>query len=620
MDRKQGPKPKGKGSGRGKKKQRPFPNGKRPEEASFDAESPTYMEQNRDKGSNDVTWYSKHPQLVRDIASFPYGIPLGRPLDLGFTTSKNGVDTGNDANFGTLSGIPGVMALYTSPTIGYSIDPTSPINVAMSKFYADLRFANNASSVPYEAPDLGIYLVAMDSCYSYLAYLRRIYGLARTYSVTNRYLPEALFAAMRVDFNDVQSHLADFRASINTFAVQLAAKALPAGFSYTQKHIWMYDYVYADSDTDKAQMYLFVPHAFYQFAVSGQGTTRTGSLVYKKAPGTTSGAATVKDLVDYGRALLSPIINDEDYNIMAGDIRKAYKDNLLEVPAIAEDYTILPLYNQEVLQQIENATMIGYFDDSTATVVQATSATLDPYLVFEPKVQIHISGTNEVNFSTTQLNLIAKYSTAKIMTGKTYLNFHHGDVTPEDTMEASRLTNILTAFAGTSTQQSYFKCETMGSEVCHSAIVYYYYVNASGSNVLGQTPYIYTDFHTGSITALSTYDPSTTASHTPKVEYATNNVWRTNAIRVAAALASFDWHPKVFLYDLSVISQVDGAMEPNLPSTKPWPVSSVGVGIDTTTPLQDMDVFTILDKSNLQKMSFVALMSQFWSADPQRST
>lgn len=136
---------------------------------------------------NDPRWYAQNPQLLRDTASFPYSWPLGNKLNLG--------QHAPEINKGS---IPGIMGIYTAPTFGWADNPNSPINVAARNVYSYVRHANSGHA-NYDAPDLMLYLCAMDSIYSYLSYLKRVYGVVSTYSYTNRYYPKAVIQAMHVD-------------------------------------------------------------------------------------------------------------------------------------------------------------------------------------------------------------------------------------------------------------------------------------------------------------------------------------------------------------------------------------------------------------------------------------
>lgn len=345
---------------------------------SYEDEIKTGRDRNRPSASrpNDWKWYAQNEQLLRDTASYSYNTPLGSIVRR-TVTGDQPVD---------YAGVPGVMAIYTTPAYGNSNSAVSPLNVAIRNIYSFVRHANSGHT-NYDAPDLGIYMMAMDNIYSFMAYLRRIYGVVMTYSYTNKYYPVAVTNAMGVDFEDVHTHLADFRAMINSFAVKVGSMCIPSSMSVFARHMWMYEGYYTDTDQNKAQTYLYVPTGFYAYRMRNklveEGVYDTSGMLYYKpltpfgalseqsrsTPGNTNYASQevanmrllrVEDLHQYGEALLEPVLRSEDMNIMSGDILKAFGSNgIYMIPMIPESYVVVPTYSREVLDQINNCTLIG---------------------------------------------------------------------------------------------------------------------------------------------------------------------------------------------------------------------------------------------------------------------
>ena len=434
---------------------------------------------------NDWRWYAQNEQLLKDTASFSYNYPLGSLVQR-TATGKEPVDT---------TAIPGIMAVHVSPAFGGSDSRTSPINVAMRNIYSFVRHANSGHT-NYDAPDLAIYLMAMDSCYSFLSYLRRIYGVAMTFSYTNRYYPTAIVNAMDVNFEDIHRNLADFRAYINSLAVKVGSMCVPASMAYFARHMWMYEGYYLDSNQDKAQTYLYVPDGFYQYTLD---TDSAGMLKFKplmpfgyhissrNVSNTADTLLTYQQLHDYGDALLEPILQSEDMNIMSGDILKAFgKENLYMVQMIPENYTVLPTYNEEVLNQINNATLVGqYVPESSAVgtnIGQLNQSKDKGYLINEVMTYVTSLGITKLDIEAVNWSAF---------TAKQLINFDHGDVTPADTMVASRLThsmpkpvykNVKTGARDntgtTNTNSMSFTSSdgwnSIGSEVANYAVVYYF--------------------------------------------------------------------------------------------------------------------------------------------------
>nr|DAG68955.1 MAG TPA: capsid [Picobirnaviridae sp.] len=540
---------------------------------------------------NDWRWYAQNEQLLKDTASFSYNYPLGSLVQR-TATGKEPVDT---------TAIPGIMAVHVSPAFGGSDSRTSPINVAMRNIYSFVRHANSGHT-NYDAPDLAIYLMAMDSCYSFLSYLRRIYGVAMTFSYTNRYYPTAIVNAMDVNFEDIHRNLADFRAYINSLAVKVGSMCVPASMAYFARHMWMYEGYYLDSNQDKAQTYLYVPDGFYQYTLD---TDAAGMLKFKplmpfgyhiRSRNISNAADTLltyQQLHDYGDALLEPILQSEDMNIMSGDILKAFgKENLYMVQMIPENYTVLPTYNEEVLNQINNATLVGqYVPESSAvgTNIGQLNQSTDKGYLFN-KVMTYVT-----SFGISKLDIEAVNWSA--FTAKQLINFDHGDVTPADTMVASRLThsmpkpiykNVKTGARDntgtTNTNSMSFTSSdgwnSIGSEVANYAVVYYF----------DKTGLMMSEGITTVVPAVVSVDLTGGGSDvsTMPVNQVQSDVFRINM------LSMFNRHPRVaYQFVLTV-------------HTTEQDTCAAGAFQSKTG---DINYYTVVDNTDLAQMAQTALLS-----------
>lgn len=428
---------------------------------------------------NDWRWYAQNEQLLKDSSSFPYSWPLGNKLNLGVNAPE--------VNKGSL---PGVMAIWTAPTFGWSDNPNSPVNVAARNIYSFVRHANSGHA-NYDAPDLMLYMCAMDSIYSYLSFLKRVYGVISTYSYTNRYYPKAVITAMTVDYDDVQRNLADFRGFINSFAVKVGSMCIPASMSYMAKHMWMYSGLYYDSDQDKAQTYLFVPNNLYRYALDTDGAGMLESFSfsdYYTTQGTTDhdpSYINFEGLRKIADDMLNPILRSEDMNIMSGDILKAFgAANVYKVEGIGETYTVLPSYEPEVLDQIQNMSLVGRFKFSghdQMNQVGAAKLCQDPtkgWLVSKPLFN------HEYPFTLAD----EEFPGQNVFISDKIVTFEHGDITPANTMEATRMTNIAREYSKEHTDS--YEVHTLGSEVGLFARIYYY-VEVEGDWKLQNTQSIF---------------------------------------------------------------------------------------------------------------------------------
>lgn len=510
----------------------------------------------RSGGPNDWQWYARSPEMVKAAASFPYANAIG-----------------NRAQFGDayldVQAVPGIFTIGYAPTIGEASSETDPVSVAMRQIYSDVRH-KNSGSVNYDAPDLMMYLLAMDSVYMYIAYLRRIYGTVFGYQAQNRYVPQALLQAMGVDYDDIQQNLPNLLWYINLLSAKTAGSlCIPNGMSYMARHSWMTSGMYMDSNTMKAQIYMYVPTAYLQLVNPTTQPEAVTQLQYVDAPGfgIARTVAKFKDLVNFGNQLINVLIANEDINIMSGDILKAYGvGGVVTLPALSDNYAIVPEYNQEVLAQFENATVIG--SNMSGTISQATNVGTG-YIIADYQTNI----TYQHDFTGAILSGTAT-NMDRIIMGNRMLNFHNQAITPELVMVATRMmlgikTSKTQITSGTwSTTLDYY---AVGSEVATYADMYRYYYTSSGVS-LERVPF-------QTFNMMSSAYPTATAGY----------------MRMATVLSNFDWHPAMFMYNYSVSEA--GAI----------------VNVASSGMLMDTDVNTYITCDNLRNMAETALLSEFWA-------
>lgn len=553
---------------------------------------------------NDPSWYALNPQLLKDAASFPYAWPLGNRLNVG--------EHGTLINQGSL---PGIMVMNWAPTIGYSKDGTSPVNVASVNTYTKVRH-DNSGHANYDHADYMMYLLAMDSVYAFHSWMRRVYGCMLTYSNTNRYYPRAIVKAMGVDFDDLQGNLADFRQYINTYAIKASALAVPAKMSFMTKHYWMSEGLYYDSQQDKPQTYLFNPLGFYKFGLSSDDTPHgiltfepmfqadcevRGSFCY--GPGCrTSFPWRLADFIAYGDRLLGPIISDEDFGIMSGDTLKSFGiGGCYTLPVTEETYTVLPSYSQEVLDQIQNATFIGMPDFDSFKIDQNVSIGAG-WILADPKFThpwIKSAGAGELPGQNAFLV-------------NRFVTFEHGDITPENTMEATRWTNISEEVTQADTRE--YRVPTIGSEVMCVGNVCYFKLQPDGAMEPTFTPNIYVSMNADAayIDGAAGLDFTTdvAANQSLKNVIKEFNLTLARQYLTIQQLSVFDRHPAVYLSSYLGIETPAKIYQQNAAD-----YTTITVDVDSYNTINgvlfDVNYYTILNSTDLEEMSHIALLSEF---------
>lgn len=416
--------------------------------------------------SNPYAWYANFPNYARDVATVAFGNPLGVPIDIG---NKDYITNG------------GVMAIVFTPTIGVSSNLSSPINRQAIRMYSYLRSVQR-SAATYDAADLMMYLVAVSSLYEFWAMCRRAYGVAQLFTPTNAYYPTALLEAMGFNKNIV-NNLADFRAFINRFALNIGRFAMPKQFDFLQRHIWMNSGLYLDSNTTRAQTYLFTQHYFYQYNNTGStGTSLTG--VNWDGFNPTPAFNSLSSVQTFAATLLQNMENDEDVLNISGDLYRAYGQDVFSVEETPENYAVLPVYDATVLSQIENLTIAGEFCKIATFETEAPTITQNPTLnngaiLFQPYV---FDGYSNISGSTFGKN----FPTGNLVTP---MNMHMDSPSPEAVMEASRLIAKTVQVGRTGASLTPSALQYCGSEIVNFVRVGVYFstLNVDWSAVVSNT-------------------------------------------------------------------------------------------------------------------------------------
>lgn len=300
---------------------------------------------------NDVSWYAKNEELLKSSASISFSNTVGLPI--GFEEDENYIQTPM-----------GVMGIYFYPHLGPS---GVAVNAAKNSYYSAVVHANSRNT-SYSADDLMLITLAGKDVFAAISNAVRAYGVMKTYDQRNMYLPKAIIDAMHLDFEDLQRNLSQMWFDINQLILESRQIWIPNMFPMIERGIWMNQNVYCDADGVKSQKYVFVQKRYwiYNDTLNEHG----GGLEWVKNGidpfdfGAEMGAGplgtrgyTWSEYVGMVRKMIDALMNSTYRGIMMGDIYKAFgAENLFALNPIPSDYVLEPVYDTEVLSQIENST------------------------------------------------------------------------------------------------------------------------------------------------------------------------------------------------------------------------------------------------------------------------
>lgn len=426
---------------------------------------------------NDPSWYNLNKQLVHDVSSFAFGAPLGSPTPI-FKSN------------GSKAGIPGVMRIqYTLAYGDASFDEGSSLNMASKQIYSYVRYANSGAR-NYDAPDLMLYLLAMDSLYSLIAEGKRAYSLALTAKGENRYYSNAMLTAAGWDPENVRENLAQLRAAVNQICMRTNALYVPDVMPLVLRHTWLNINIFKDAPIKKSNEYVFVPTGYFMH----DDVHGCNIFVARTTPTGTN--MTVSDYITLCNRLLNALLTSEDIGLMSGDILKAYGNtHLVTMMQIADDFHIESAFSNEVLTQINGASICGTLVPSYSQTSGSETGT-KVYGIFQnedgqlsagyalmpedpsaPKAQVFgtllASGYNVGS----QISSYLEYSNSA-----KFINMYKDDVTDDDAMVATRLMIADLHIPGTISGVNWgdmVATNHTGTEIVNSVQIFYYSVTSS---------------------------------------------------------------------------------------------------------------------------------------------
>lgn len=376
----------------------------------------------KESESNDPAWYSQNEAMLRDSASFPFNEATGTPIDI----SDNALGDYQVT-------IPGVLCMAFKPTMGRSNVETSGLNVASKKLFNTLRAFNNAGNPPYDPNDLMLVEGAIANVYAYINMCVRAYGVLNLFVYKNRYFPKVLVEGLNLDYDDFRDHMSQFRWDIDYMIQAIASLWAPGNIPYFAQCAQMYSGYFVEGEDVKDQIYVAVPHSFLQYEEASTQFPggRLKPLTWLNQ-GSSGGLHTRADLINYFNALVAPLMNNTDVNIISGDVRKAFGDNIIKVGDVPLNYQVLPTADLTMLEKFKNANCLLHVED--------TEIYPDPsqgYLISKPKS----CGEFVVN-TATLTNTVKKYGGA-VVGAKKLLTTIRTSVTPSDVMEMTRWTPMI---------------------------------------------------------------------------------------------------------------------------------------------------------------------------------
>lgn len=297
---------------------------------------------------NDLSWYTRTPSLLQGSSRLTFGEVVGQPF------SVLSPDT-----------VPGIMRIGYCPAI--SDYGEKALTQAMNGMYSYTVHANSRNK-SYDAVDEMLIVLAAGQVFEALALGARVYGLMQLYDERNNYLPKALIQASGFSFKDLKANYSHMWFDLNERIVASRQLWVPDVMPVVKRWFWLSSNIYMDANSPKSQYYVFTPDVFLYYNETG---SESGGSLSAYSNWTNKSQFSWTQYLEMVDSMISALTESQDRGIIMGDILKAYgADKIFAMNEVSLDYKVLPVYDSEVLTQIEN---LSVFPVRPTSVVQDTS-------------------------------------------------------------------------------------------------------------------------------------------------------------------------------------------------------------------------------------------------------
>lgn len=304
---------------------------------------------------NDFTWYNKNPYLIEATARLPFPYRPGMSIPLGVTASIKGQEAVTKY---TSREIPGIMVINYAMSVGFSRDVTSPASLVTKEMYARVRKAFSGS-LSVDPPEFLMYIMGIDSIYNQISEMKRVARIINSFSPQNYLVPETLLKSLCPTapiIEDLMAAKVEIFGYINELVGMVNKFYVPGDMSIFNRHYWLGDNVYTDDASLNSQWYIFKNKYHYKLNISGTYTNLEATeFVYNS----TDSASYCRQWYNHIKTLIGQLANSEDAYTINGYFERAYEGvPSFKIEPFGLDEQFLPVYEPEVLAQIENSMAI----------------------------------------------------------------------------------------------------------------------------------------------------------------------------------------------------------------------------------------------------------------------
>jgi len=300
---------------------------------------------------NNPKYYQVNPIMSALSAAIPVNPVLGTKPAWGTNDHMTGSFASSYAGI-SKTAIPGIMGITLTPAFGSDMgnNPASAsFNRLCGNLYSQL-VKDKSGTAPFDQAAVGHYLIAMRSAYIIVHDLQRFIATVTHFRAYNRYFPKGVgYALGRSDYALNASEIDAAIWEVNKLVRFLNTKYVPS-MSVFLRDYDLYSRYYADSETEQAQYYAFIPRGYYLYNdTDNKSVFNAFGTTIPNLPKSLSDITTLVDTI------IDSIQNSDIFNIINAWMRHTWDPatsfKLAEMQFGAEPVF---MYDELILSQIEN--------------------------------------------------------------------------------------------------------------------------------------------------------------------------------------------------------------------------------------------------------------------------
>lgn len=368
--------------------------------------------------TNDISYWNK-TVTFDNVTKFTWPLIVGQSFPVEKILSKSYLTSKGWSAPTARSIPPQAMVLDTLTGPGWAQSVQDGVNRSLALIMSKIRASLSTSSIGFETADLGIFLTSTASIPMLLAYASKIIRGHNEWMARNYVYPRGFYKMHGFDFDVelplMQQHIVRFNQCVDFFNNM----QIPDFSDIYDRQFALMHNVYLDEDSEFGQIYSFRPINYYKYDDTASEAT------YKPAS-----FSNLSSLIGTIEDLLNAWYTSSDLFQINGVLLRAFKDYpRLHLDHISIDDSINPQTDREILMQIMNASIQNIAPNMAVPESSPFSVTQDPA---DPT---YIKWTPTMSDEAFKMSMTISESQM--------LRLFENDVTKEDNMELTRLTNMV---------------------------------------------------------------------------------------------------------------------------------------------------------------------------------